>query len=54
MAIGRVQKRLAVAAPAGRCDGAPDELTRRMSGVRREARYYIPGAARKHSKEVLG
>jgi hypothetical protein len=25
-----------------------------MHGVRREARYDIPGAAGKHSKEVLG
>jgi hypothetical protein len=25
-----------------------------MSGVRREARYHIPGAAGRHSKEVFG
>jgi len=32
----------------------PDDGTTIVSGVRREARHYIPGTAGKHSKEVLG
>ena len=43
----------------GRCSrlwitGEPDEFIRFTSGVRREARHHIPGAAGRHSKEVFG
>ena len=41
----------------GVCHGRPLEAgcgASHKSGVRREARHHIPGAAGKHSKEVLG